>query len=62
MISSPMVIEDIFSSDDKEKFDCGQKTLTAKRFLELSMDNEINLGEESIGKIKAILLALNIIK
>ena len=62
MISSPMVIEDIFSSDDKVKFNCGQKTLTAKRFLELSMDKEINLEDKSLGKIKSILFALNIIK
>ena len=62
MISSPMVIEDIFSSNDKVKFNCGQKTLTAKRFLELSMDKKINLDEESLGKIKLILFALNIIE
>lgn len=62
MISSSMVIEDVFSSNDKMKFDSGEKTLNAKRFLELAIADEIELDDESASKIRGILSMLNIVK
>ena len=60
MISTPMVIEDIFTSNDKAKFEYGEKTLTAKRFLELATNNEIVLDDESFTNIQIIFTKLNI--
>lgn len=60
MFSSPVVIEDLFEVDDKLQFDCGEKTLNAKRFLELTESENIILNPKSVENLKCLLRQLGI--
>lgn len=61
MISSSLTIEDIFEPEDKKLFDCANKTLNAKRFLELSENNGIKLSDKTLDRLKVILKQFEII-
>lgn len=61
MFKTPKTIEDIFDEKDVHQFDCGDKTLNAKRFLELTENGEMQLTPQTVNNLKAILEQLEVL-
>jgi len=60
MIDCAFVVEDLFEDDDKQQFNCGEKTLNAKKFLELAESKDLVLKEKSIDNLNNLLIQLGI--
>ena len=60
MIDCAFVVEDLFEDDDKQQFNCGEKTLNAKKFPELAESKDLVLKEKSIDNLNNLLIQLGI--
>lgn len=61
MSSKPFLIEDMFTSEDMQKFAKGDKALSSNAFYQLCRENRLDLAKDTIERFKKLFQSLGII-